>query len=53
MATMSVTVHAPARAYLGGLVIILRAAAGLFVHGLRRPGAPARICPATGRVVSR
>ncbi len=37
-------VQLPADAYLAALIIILRVTIGLFVHGLRRPGMPARIC---------
>ncbi|MBE7520413.1 MAG: hypothetical protein HS107_14335 [Thermoflexaceae bacterium] len=39
--------------WLAALLIVLRGAAGLFLHGLRRPGAPASLSRATGRVAPR
>lgn len=38
------------RAYLLAAVAVLRGAIGLFLHGIRRPGQPARLCRRTGRV---
>jgi len=39
--------------WLVGLSVIGRAALGLFVHGLVRPGAPAMLSRATGKVAPR
>ena len=39
--------------WMAALMIIGRAAAELFAHGLLRPGAPARLSRSTGRVAPR
>lgn len=46
-------IFAPTHPRLQALAVVMRAASGLFAHGLTRPFAPVAIDPHTGRVVSR
>ncbi|MCK6565972.1 MAG: hypothetical protein HUU14_10595 [Dehalococcoidia bacterium] len=39
--------------WLAALFIVFRGASGLFLHGLLRPGAPASLSRATGKVARR
>ena len=53
MATQRMTAFRAWPAWAMGLWVIGRAAGGLFVHGLVRPGAPATLSRGTGKVAPR
>lgn len=53
MAVQALGVVRARAGWLMAMTVLARAAVGLFVHGIARPGAPATVSRTTGRVVRR